>query len=80
MTNTFNQIRLRGLGDPVRTYPEALADQLAACRPGDARLRLLNRLYCDLTPADKLRTQGELHRIRLARRGEIFAIIGEVRR
>lgn len=64
---------LHDLRAEPRPLPVALANQLAACKPGDVRLGLLNRLYCDLSPGDKLRTIAELHQIRSARRGESLA-------
>lgn len=60
-----------------RTYPIFLAHQLAQCRPGDPRLPLLNGLYIDMLPIDKLRVLAELHEIRKARRGEVEATINE---
>lgn len=67
--------RLRGLGEPIRSYPLALADQLARCKPGDLKLKLLNDLYCRMTPAHQLAVRGELHRIRTAKRGESLAVL-----
>ena len=45
--------------------------------PGDVRLGLLNRLYIEMDPANKLRVQAELHACRAAIRREMLA---EVRR
>lgn len=61
----------------VRPYPVALAQELARTKPGESRLALLNRLYLDMLPADKLRVQAELHAIRSARRGKSQAAIIE---
>ena len=65
---------LHDLRAEPRSLPVALAQQLAACRPKDPRLALLNSLYLDLSPADALRCRAEIHAIRCARRGETPAV------
>ena len=64
---------LDALRAPVRPLPIALAQQLALTRPKDPRLALLNSIYMDLSPADKLRCQGELYECRRARRALLLA-------
>ena len=56
----------------------ALAHQLVLCKPSDPRLPLLNSLYRDLGPADKLRCLAELDQCRRARRAQILATSGAV--
>jgi len=73
MFNTLHDLR----AEP-RSLPVALAHQLAVTKPGDVRLTLLNALYLDLNPADKLRCLGELNACRRARRGESLATAGRV--
>lgn len=68
--------QLRGLSAPLRTYPTALAEQLAACRPGEVRLKLLNSLYLDLSMADKLACLAALESARRARRIEMLGGYG----
>ena len=64
---------LHDLRAEPRPLWQAIAHQLVDCRPGDRRLPLLNSLYCDLSPADKLRCQGELWACRRAKRAEMLA-------
>ena len=64
---------LQDLRAEPRPLPIALAQQLVLCRPGDPRLPLLNGLFRDLSPADKLRCQGELYECRRARRALLLA-------
>ena len=64
---------LHDLRAEPRPLWQALAHQLVDCRPGDRRLPLLNSLYRDLSPADKLRTLGELDQCRRAKRAQLLA-------
>lgn len=63
---------MRGLDAPLRTYPTALAEQLAQCRPGEARLKLLNDLYLRLDLGDRLACLTALESVRRARRIEML--------
>lgn len=53
-----------------RDLPIALAHRFAEAKPGDPVLEVLNRLYRNLKPSDKLRCRAELHECRAAKRGE----------
>ncbi len=66
---------LHDLRAEPRPMWQALAQQLAACRPSDVKLKLLNDLYCRMSPSEKLACRAELHAIRCARRGQIEARI-----
>lgn len=57
----------------ARPLPIALAHAAARCKPGDARLELLNRIYVGSKKYDQLRYQAELHRVKAARRGETLS-------
>ena len=52
--NSLDNLALR-----CRPMWQALAHELARTKPGEPRLNLLNSLYADLLPADKLRVQAE---------------------
>jgi hypothetical protein len=69
---------LHDLRAEPRPMWQALAHQLVLCKPGDARLPLLNRLYLDMSYADRLRTLAELHACRQARRYQALAQAGAV--
>lgn len=61
--------------EPCRPLPVALAHVFANAKPADPRMPALNRIFTRMAKADQLRCRDELHWCRLAKRGELKAVV-----
>lgn len=61
--------------EPCRPLPVALAHVFANAKPADPRMNALNRIFRTLNSVDQLRCRDELHFCRLAKRGQVQAVV-----